>query len=278
MKNVINFRIIPFVCLLILSGCARLAIRETSIIRISGSDTMLILAGRWAEAYMLENPAVSIYTAGGGTEQGVQALIDGRVDICAASRPLKPNEARRLAEKYGKLGMSFLVAKDALSVYLNPRNPVVNLTAAQLKKIFTGEITNWRELGGAGQVIQVVLRPPNSGTHLYFQEHILEGEAYLANARTLPTTRSIIDFITRQENAIGYGGLGFGADIVHCKINQIEPTDVNVQNDTYPIIRYLYLYTIDTPRGDTKKFIDWILQAGQKQVKQTGYIPLWDIE
>jgi len=277
LKRLQNYRILHLLGLVLLAGCAGWALRETHFIRISGSDTLLILTSRWAEAYMLENPAVSIYTEGGGTEQGVQALIDGRTDICAASRPLKPNEARLMAERYGKLGLSFLVAKDALSIYLHPGNPVQNLTTLQLKEIFTGQIKNWRELGGADQAIQIVLRPPNSGTYLYFQEHILEGAPY-TNAKILTTTRAITEFIARAPQAIGYGGLAYGADIVHCQINQIEPTEANVQNDTYPIIRYLYLYTIDTPRGNTKKFIDWILQDGQQLVKATGYIPLWKNE
>lgn len=227
---------------------------------------------------MLENPTISIYTEGGGTEKGVQALIDGQADICAASRPLRPHEARMLAEKYGKLGMSFLVAKDALSVYLNPQNTVQNLSINQLKHIFTGDITNWQRLGGPDEPIQVVLRPPNSGTFLYFQEHILDGEGYLKNAITLPTTRSIVNFVELDPAAIGYGGLAYGANIIHCKIDQVEPTVQNVQNDTYPIIRYLYLYTVDSPRGKTKDFIDWVLKAGQHLVKKTGYIPLWEVK
>ena len=238
---------------------------------------MQVLLSRWAEEYMKSNPDVSVYTEGGGTEDGIRALIDGKVDICAASRPLQPNEARLLAEKYRKLGISILVAKDALSIYVNPANPVQNLSIKQIKQIFIGKITNWKEVEGNDEPIEVLTRSPNSGTYLYFKEHILEGEFYSSTAKTMPTYTAMVKYISENQNSIGFGGIVFGQNIIHCQINGIAPIDENVRNDTYPIIRYLYLYTIDTPRGLIKNFIDWILKDGQRIVKETGLIPLWEI-
>jgi len=267
----INITILSFI------NCSPLFNRKTEIVRIKGSDTMLILATRWAEEYMKLNPNVSVYVDGGGTEKGVEALIKGKADICTASRPLRAQEARLLAEKYRNIGISHLVAKDALSVYLNPENPAQNLSMNQLKQIFAGEITNWSQVGGNSDPILVLIRSPNSGTYLYFKEHILEGGAYSPFAQVMPTTAAIVNAVSENREAIGYGGTAYGTNLIHCQINGIAPTEENVSNDSYPIIRYLYLYTTNTPRGEVKSFIDWVLKEGQKIVKEVGYIPLWEV-
>jgi len=262
--------------MLLVMNCSRIYLSKTNIIRISGSDTMLILLSRLAEQYMKDNPNVSVYVEGGGTVNGINRLIKGDVEICAASRPLKPNEARLLANKYGKLGVSILVAKDALSIFINPQNPIHNLNLTQLKNIFSGKVTNWKEIGETDKSILVFIRPPNSGTHLYFKEHVLEGEGYSPTAKVLPSTADIIQSVLENTNAIGYGGIAYGSQVVHCNINNVAPTEENVRNDTYPIIRYLYFYTVDTPEGRVKSFIDWVLKDGQKIVKEVGYISLWE--
>ncbi|MBN2092033.1 phosphate ABC transporter substrate-binding protein [candidate division KSB1 bacterium] len=263
------------ILLIFIICCQPLYRRETKIIRLKGSDTMLILASKWAEKYMKLHPSISIYVEGGGTESGIKALINGEIDICLASRPMRPAEVKLLAEKYGKIGLSFLVAKDALSVYIHPANPVKNLTPMQLKKIFRGEIHNWRELGGEDRPVLIFIRPPNSGTYLYFQEHVLDGEAYSSNVQTFLTTEALSEAIAKNSNSIGFGGVAYGPGIEHCKINGIDASIENLQNDTYPIIRYLYLYTVDTPAGPIKALIDWILRDGQRVVKEVGYVSLW---
>ncbi len=237
---------------------------------------MLILASRWAEAYMKINPNVSVYVEGGGSEKGIEALIEGDVDITTASRTIKSNEVRMLAEKYKYIGIEFLVAKDGLSIYLHPENPVTSLTLEQIKNIFQGNITNWNQVGGLNEPIIVLIRPPNSGTHLYFKEHILGGSDYSQFAQTMPTTSSVISAVYENREAIGYGGIAYGDNVYHCKINNVEPSEENVRNDSYPIIRYLYLYTRNAPRGDVKDFIDWTLKQGQQIVRDVGYIPLWE--
>jgi len=245
-------------------------------IRIKGSDTMLILNRRWAEAYMTTHPGISVYVEGGGTATGMQALIQGEIDICAASRPITSEEVKPLAEKYRNIGVSFWVAKDALSVYVNPHNPIKDLTLKQLKEIFSGTIENWRRVGGNDERIKVFIRPPNSGTHLYFREHILEGGPYSESAVSLPTTAAIVDSVLNNPNAIGYGGIAYGTNVTHCQINGIHPSKDNVRYDLYPLSRYLYLYTIKKTRGEVRKFIDWVISPeGQRIVEDVGYIPLW---
>jgi phosphate transport system substrate-binding protein len=222
------------------------------------------------------NKHVSLYTEGGGSATGFQALIDGKVDICAASRTMRAYEVRLLAEKQNKLGVAHLVAKDALSVYLNPANPITTLTLEQLQGIFKGEITNWQIISGIDTAITVLIRPPNSGTYLYFKEHILNDQPYTPSAYTRATTEAVVMGVLENTFAIGYGGTAYGPEVTHCKINGIEPTLENVKLDIYPLIRYLYLYTVDKPEGEVKQFIDWILsESGQAIVAKVGYIPLW---
>ena len=263
--------------LVIFSSCSYKPV-EVAVIKIKGSDTMMELTENLAQEYMKQHPGISVYVDGGGTATGIKALINNEVDICTASRNLKPDEAKVLADYYGTLGMFFLVAKDALSIYLNPDNPVKDLTIEQLRKIFECSIKNWKELGGLDQPIIPVIRNPNSGTHLYFKEHILGGDDYCTNAVVEPTTRSVIDFISENENAIGYGGMGYKGDIFDAKIEGIEPSEKNSQNDTYPITRYLHFFTTKIPDGAVKDFIDWVLSPdGQKIVESSGFIPLWEI-
>jgi phosphate transport system substrate-binding protein len=270
-------RIFFSILILLCMGCAITSLENTPVIHIEGSDTMLLLTSRWAEEYMKIRPNVAVYAEGGGSAVGMRSLINGEIDICASSRPIRPQETRLLADNYGTLGMRFLVAKDALSVYIHPDNPVKNLTVAQLKGIFTGAITSWKEVGGFDLAIRVISRSPNSGTYLYFHEHILDGESYAASSEIKSTTSSIVKTVSEAVTAIGYGGIAYGRHLFHCKINGITPSDKNVRNDTYPIIRYLYLYTIDTPRGHIKEFIDWVVKDGQKIVHSIGYFPLWEI-
>ena len=276
-KSIAKYIFIFLLTLLATFYCARFYPERTAIVRIQGSDTMLVLATRWAEEYMKSKPNVSIYVEGGGTDKGVEALVKGKADICAASRPLQAKEARLLAEKYRYIGISHLVAKDALSIYVNPGNPMNNFSVEQLRKIFKGEITNWNQVGGTTDPILVIIRSPNSGTYLYFKEHVLDGEPYSQFAQAMPTTAAVVKTISENREAIGYGGIAYGDDLIHCQIDGIAPTEENVRNDSYPIIRYLYLYTPNTPRGEVKSFIDWVLKDGQKIVKAVGYIPLWEV-
>jgi phosphate transport system substrate-binding protein len=216
---------------------------------------------------------------GGGTATGMDALARGDVDICMASRPIRPEEAQQLVENFGTVGVSILVGKDALSIYVNPENPVRNLTIQQIREIYSGEIKNWSQVGGENAAIRLLHRRPTSGTFAYFQEHVLEGLPYSTSGERLATTKAVIQAVAADKYAIGYGGIAYEADVYHCDINGIAPSRENVMNDTYPITRYLYLYTVDTPRGKTKNFINWVLsEHGQDIVKWVGYFPIWQSE
>jgi phosphate transport system substrate-binding protein len=257
-------------------GCSFKPTGENIII-ISGSDTMYELNEKLANEYMKENPEVSIYVKGGGTKLGINDLIKNKTDICASSRNLKPDEAKLLAEYYGSLAVVYLIAKDGLSIFVNPGNFVNDLTLDQVKKIFTGKINNWKDVGGKDTVIVPVLRNPNSGTYLYFKEHVLDDEDYTENGITLPSTREIVKFISENENAIGYGGVGYKEGVIQIKIDGVPPTELNIRNDTYPITRYLHFFLSKSPSGRVKDFIDWVLStSGQSVIRNAGFISLWE--
>lgn len=278
MMTIRIFALLLWGMVLQLTSCAASRAHAPSTIRLKGSDTMVTLTRLWAEEYMKLSPGISIYVEGGGSTTGIEALIRGKVDICMASRPLRANEASRLLEKQGHLGVSHLVAKDALSIYLHPENPVRNLAMEQIQGIFTGRIKNWKQVGGHDEPIMLVTRSPNSGTYLYFQEHVLGEQAYAENTETVAGAEAMVAAVSAQRGAIGYGGIAYGSGLVHSKVNGVAPTAENVRNNSYAIARYLYFYTAKTPRGAVKAFIDWISsRAGQRLIKQIGFIPVIDV-
>jgi phosphate transport system substrate-binding protein len=258
------------------SGCSYKQI-ELSRIRVKGSDTMLFLTNLLAREYMKNNPLVSVYVEGGGTATGIKAMGEGTIDICTASRPLKGEEVKILADNYRSVGMSTIIAKDALSICVNIKNPVDNISTEIIKEIFRCELRNWNKLGWDDQEIIPVGRNPNSGTYLYFKEHLLEDEDYCEQVQIKPTTESIVKFVSENIYAVGYVGIGYLTDSVKAlDINDISPTEKNVIENIYPVSRYLHFYTLRQPEGEIKKFIDWVVSnEGQKLVRKSGYIPIW---
>ena len=267
-----------FLIVFMATGCVQSNQKEITYIKIKGSDTMLILTRLWAQEYMNINKNVSIYTEGGGSGNGIKSLIAGEIDICASSRPMKAFEVRQLAESHSRLGISFYVAKDALSIYLNQENPIGNLSMDQLEQIYTRKIINWAEFGGENHSIFLSSRSPNSGTYSYFREHVLNGNAFSDSIHIFNTTNAVIKSVEQNKYAIGYGGIAYGENIMHAQVNGVAPTVENVRDNIYPISRYLYFYTIDSPKGEVKNFIDWVLSHdGQTIVAKSGYIPLWTL-
>jgi phosphate transport system substrate-binding protein len=260
---------------------------KDNMIQIKGSDTIVNLSQAWAEEFMKENPQVSLAVTGGGSGTGIAALINGTTHIANASRKIKKKELED-AQKNGYYPEEFKVAIDALAVVVNPANPVKELTFDQLSDIFTGKITNWNEVGGKDQKILVLSRDRNSGTHMYFLEHVLRKgnekgpEQFAPPTLMLPSSEAIIDETSTSESAIGYDGLGY----VSPKVKTIavarkkgetfvQPSKEAAMNKTYPIWRYLYMYTAFKPRGEIKAFLDFVLSAkGQKIVEAMDFVPL----
>lgn len=250
---------------------------EREILKIKGSDTMLFLTSSLAKEFMKKNPSISIYVEGGGTKTGIDALAKGKIDICTASRNLKFDEVQAISEEFRSVGVTTLIAKDALSIFLNPKNPIKKLSLNDVRNIFTCKVTNWKEVGGDDKPIRLLNRSLNSGTYLYFKEHVLMNEDYCYDIETIPTTEEIVKIVSEDESAVGYGGIGYAEGIIHAAIDDVYPTEQNVRNEQYPISRYLMFITLSMPTDNVKKFIDWVLSPeGQMIVKQAGFIPIWE--
>jgi len=248
---------------------------SATTITVKGSDTMVIMAQRWAEAYMADHTDVVIQVTGGGSGTGISALINGATDICDASRPMKSSERESLKMRLSSLGVEVKSAKDGLSVYFNDANPVEGLTMAQLKDIYTGKIKNWKDVGGADAKIVVYGRENNSGTYVFFRDNVLKGEDYVSSMQSLPGTAAVVNAVAKDPLGIGYGGAAYGKGIKFAKINGIAPSAETVKDGTYPLTRYLYMYLRGRPTGEIKKYIDWILSpAGQAVVTKVGYFPV----
>lgn len=249
-------------------------------ITVKGSDTMVILAQKWAEVYMKSNPGASIQVTGGGSGVGISALINGATDIANASRKMKSTEKDKLKARYNTLGVEVACAKDGITIYLNPTNKVKELTIQQLSNIFKGNIKNWKEVGGANADIKLYGRENSSGTYVFFQENVVKGD-YASTCQTLPGTAAVVNAVIKDPNGIGYGGAAYAEGIEICKVKKdanspaYVPSAETIKNNQYPITRYLYMYLRNRPTGETKKYIDWILSAeGQKLVVDMGYFPV----
>jgi len=252
-------------------------------ITVKGSDTMVILAQKWAEVYMGKNPDVKIQVTGGGTGTGFAALQDRKTDLCNASRKIKSKEiATCMAAFGGAKPTEYKVAVDGLSVYVNVENPVKELTVEQVEQIFTGKIKNWKEVGGKYAPIVLYSRENSSGTYEFFKEHVLQGKDFAASAQTMPGTAIVLQSVAKEKNGIGYGGAAYGAGAKHLWIKPsatepaVEPTEENVLNEKYPIWRYLYIYVNPAlDKGNIAAYLNWIRSDdGQKVVKDVGYFPL----
>jgi phosphate transport system substrate-binding protein len=250
-------------------------------ITVKGSDTMVILGQRWAEKYMNEHSGQVIMVTGGGSGTGIAALINGTTDICQASRTMKPDEKLKLRDRYQTMGTEIKVAKDGLTIYLHAENPVKELTIAQLRDIYLGTTTNWKQVGGKDATIILYGRENSSGTYGYFKEHVLENRDFSERVQTLPGTAAVVNAVSKDPNGIGYGGAAYakGVSQVAMKLDgksgAVLPSAATVRDGSYPLSRYLYFYLRKKPEGDTKKFVDWVLSdEGQKLASDVGYFPL----
>jgi phosphate transport system substrate-binding protein len=244
-------------------------------ITVKGSDTLVILAQKWAEEYMSTHADTKIQVTGGGSGIGFAALQSQTTDLCDASRKAKSAELENCIKAFGAPPKEYKVALDGLSVYVNSDNPINEITEDQLKQIFTGKATNWKDFGGADAPITVYSRENSSGTYEFFKEHILRGADFAASSQTEPGTAAIIQAVSKDKGAIGYGGAAYG-NSVNASSPAVEPTEENVINGSYPIWRYLYVYVNpNLDKGEIADYLKWIRSdEGQKIVKEVGYYPL----
>ncbi|MBX3016142.1 MAG: phosphate ABC transporter substrate-binding protein [Caldilineaceae bacterium] len=257
-------------------------------IQNKGSDTLVNLALAWAERYRTLHPDISIAVTGGGTGTGIAALINGTVDIANASRQMKEEEIAA-AEANQIEPIEYVVAIDALAVIVNPENPIDRLTIDQLADIYTGRITNWKDVGGNDAPIVLLSRETNSGTHVYFLEEVLRkgnsenNDIFAPQTLLMPSSVGITSELRRNPNAIGYDGFGY-VDPAHEKLVAVAvdanapyvlPSVESGADGSYPISRDLYMYTAGEPTGAIRDYLDWILgPEGQTIVAELGFVPL----
>jgi phosphate transport system substrate-binding protein len=264
-----------FVFALILSFTAGMA--WAGKLEIKGSTTVLPIAQKVAEAYMKEHPDVKISISGGGSGNGVKALIDGSTDIADSSRFIKEKEVKLAVEK-GRYPVPFAVAYDCIVPVVHPTNSMVNLTLEQLKAIYKGEIKNWKELGGPDKPVVVISRDTSSGTYEVWEEKVMKKERVYPGALLQASNGAVAQTVAKNPNAIGYIGLGYINDSVKpLMVNRVKGSPATTLNGTYPISRPLYMFTNGWPTGDTLNLINFVLnpQKGQKFVAEAGFVPLY---
>jgi phosphate transport system substrate-binding protein len=262
--------------------CSNSTTATAGVITAKGSDTMVILAQKWAEVYMGSHPGQKIQVTGGGTGTGFAALQNQATDLCNASRKIKAAEQGNCIKAFGRRPTEYKVALDGLSVYVHADNALKELTVEQLELIFTGKTKNWKEVGGPDAPITIYSRENSSGTYEFFKEHVLKGKDFAASAQTMPGTAAVLQAVAKDKNGIGYGGAAYGAGAKHLPIKPddaspaVEPTEENVLQGKYPIWRHLYIYVNPAlDKGDVAAYLGWIRsEAGQKVVKEVGYFPL----
>jgi phosphate transport system substrate-binding protein len=250
-------------------------------ITVKGSDTMVVLGQRWAEEYMNKHKDASIQVTGGGSGTGISALINGTTDVCEASRTMKDPEKKQVADKAGGPPVEITVAKDGLSVYINDSNPITELTMPQLKDIYTGKVTDWKDVGGTPGKIIPYSRENSSGTYVFFKEHVLQNADYTPRAQAMPGTAAVVNAVVRDKSAIGYGGAAYAKGIKIVKVKKdattpgVVPADATIKDGTYPLSRPLFFYLRPKASAEIKAFTDWVLSAeGQAIVVKVGYFPI----
>jgi len=288
--------VIAMAALVIIAGCssqsttAPIGDELSGTFSIIGSNTVTPLTSVWAEEFMKSHPKVNIAVSGPGSGAGIAALINGTTDICHASRTIKQQEVDQ-AKANGVEPYEIQVATDALSVVVNPSNPISGLTITQLSAIYTNQITNWKEVGGNDAPIVAIARDTNSGTHVFFKEHVVQmlglssedkSLEYGTKVLLLPSTEEGVSEVAKNPNAIFYPGLGYlTSEVKPLAIKKtadstgVLPSIETALDGTYPVARPLLYYTNGVPTGTIKLFIDYCLSPeGQGKVTEVGYVPL----
>lgn len=259
-----------------LALCGAAASAETKIV-IDGSTTVGPISKAFADFYKENHSGVNITISESGSGNGVKSLMNNACDIANMSRFMKPAEFKSCVDK-GILPVAHVVAFDGLAVVVNPKNPVKALTISQIADIYTGKISNWKQLGGEDAKIVVVSRDTNSGTYETFNELVLKKAAISKDAEYVGSNGQARTRVNTTKNAIAYVGLGFVDDTVKpLSVEGILPTAKSVSTGKYPIARPLYMFTNGYPKmgSDVYNFVTLHLsKEGREIVSDLGYIPV----
>ena len=244
---------------------------------IKGSTTVLPIAQKVSEAYMQQNPDVKISISGGGSGNGIKALIDGSTDIADSSRFIKSKEVALAVEK-GRYPVPFAVAYDCIIPVVHPTNSIVNLTMEQLKNIYKGKMTNWKEIGGPDRPIVVISRDTSSGTYEVWHKKVMKKERVFPGALLQASNGAIVQAVSKNKNAVGYIGLGYLDKAVKpLTVNGVKGSVETTLSGSYPVSRPLFMFTPGWPKGEVLRFINFIIhpEKGQKYVQGIGFVPLY---
>jgi phosphate transport system substrate-binding protein len=246
---------------------------------IKGSTTVLPIAQGALEAYMKKNPGVQMSLSGGGSGEGIKALIDKTTDIANSSREIKKEEIE-LAKTKGVNPVTHVVAYDAIIPVVHPKNKVSNLSIDQLSQIYQGKITNWKEVGGENLKIVVISRDSSSGTFESWDHFIMKKTKVTPHAQMLASNGALVTAVAKNRYAIAYLGMGYvNKSVKPVQVNGITATAQTALSKEYPLSRELYMYTNGEPTGEVAKFIAFVKSAeGQKIVAKEGFVPLSDVK
>lgn len=270
------------VCSLLIGTFCLAGVVAAGEVMVKGSDTMLNLVQRLAEAFSAAQSDATVSVTGGGSGVGINAIINGECDIANASRSITSKEVSD-ARSNGVNPTEFAIAIDGLSIVVNPDNSTNQLTVDQVGAIYRGEIRNWKEVGGADKKITLYGRQPSSGTYVYLRDEVMKGE-YASGMLQMNGNSQIIEAVKGDKSAIGYVGAGYaksaeGVSVVSVAREEggdyVSPLDAEkVNSGDYPITRALFQYTSGKPRGSAKAFIEFELSPdGQKIVEDEGFFP-----
>lgn len=246
---------------------------------IKGSTTVLPVAQGTLEAFMKVNPGVQISLSGGGSGEGIKALIDKTTDIATSSREIKDKEAE-LAKSRGINPVSHVVAYDAIIPVVHPKNKVTNLSIDQLSQIYQGKITNWKEVGGDNLQIVVISRDSSSGTFESWDHFVMNKAKVTPKAQMLASNGALVTAVAKNKYAIAYLGIGYvNKSVKPVMVNGVKASVQTAMSKEYPFSRELFMYTNGEPEGPVAKYISFVKSpAGQKIVAKEGFVPLVDVK
>lgn len=261
----------------IAAGIIAISVNAQNKITIDGSTTVGPIAKAFAEYFMDKNPKINVSVSESGSGNGAKSLINGTCLIADMSRPMKDKEFKVAAEK-GIQPTPHVVALDGLPILVHPSNPVKALKIEQVKDIYLGKITNWKEVGGADMKIVVISRDTNSGTYETFEKLVMKKAKIRQDAEYVGSNGAVRKRVQSTPAAVGYAGLGFVDKTVKAlEINGIYPKTVTVQSGQYPIARPLYMYSDKYPKLGTPlyQFLTiHLTKEGQEIVEEIGFVPV----
>lgn len=259
------------------AGLACISFAQAEKLVIKGSDTLgAKLVPQLAEAFKAANPGTTFEIAAEGSSTGIAAIIDGTANIGMSSRRAKNKEMSKALSKGIEMKPT-VVAFDGIAVIVNESNPVKGLTLKQVEGIFTGDITDWSEVGGKAAKFSVYTRNTSSGTYSDFTKMAMSKRDYTGSAQKMAGNEQIAAEVAKNPNGIGYVGLAYTKNkgIKVLEINGSKPNPESVKAMKYPIARQTYYYTNGEATGLAKKFIDFTFtEEGKKIVTQVGFVPV----